>query len=1154
MQPRDALEQQRREIETRLSANRTPFEDIPLTASSPYLPQGALLGFLAECAAQELGLSTPYASAMLEEGLSGGLLGPAPKSWPDRSLRWYNALRRWLGSVGRRSDEQGLYRERTHALRAYLAREHAPQIETQYARTRRFLLNSPPIVQLEVGLTGRAVEFAPYDHQRSEAGRLLRSGEGMCAFDTGVGKTLVGILTTLLFVEKRGVRRPLILVPGGSLAKWAGDFAAAFPGRPLHLVGLRRDADGSYVDTPGAAPVWAAIGGMRTLAPGVPTLIGFDAFERLEIGDGLKLGLLEDLYFKGGGVPPHLKPETLGHQDFAEYTRLKVAALLACGELDAEALSSAEVLLTVLEGEVRSLEEAVKSDPRDESLKSARARKRERRAYYKWLSFGARALSSRAEAPPLLWEDLGVDFVCVDEAHHFKALFPGGKQARVKYLGASDRTSQRATDLYFKLKEMQRRTGGAGTVLLDATPLDNSPLDLYNLLSLLHDHPLSAVGVDSIESYLQRYGDLEEAPAYDLHGELVSQKTFKGFRNLRELRSLLEKRVRYLSHERAGLSVPRVVPEFRMLPPSAEQDAVLDRIVGDPAWAAGAFLGVALPPAGTPQYAQLAQRYHLASLHLMQRCELDLEMLYPHSHRGHVSHKVEALLQEAHRRIRDGENLLIFCDLKDMPNPQNPDKPNPHGYSFHDKLRALLCQRIGLETSQVALINADATPGGASKLGVSRALEAGELRVVIGNQSMRESLDLQHGVGAILHLDVPWNAAKLTQRHGRVRRPGNPRSEVASIFFLGAAGLDAFMVDTLAGKERWGEQFRYGDCDHLESAAYESIPTRERVLALRLRDPLEREKVLSELDARKAHLEAAKARLLLLEELRATQEAGAQLTRLRSQSKLLEPKERGTPTPQEDSKMEALQARVQHGWSVLRQSAEFADLPAQLEVEHLAFEPFAGLVLYPGLVGKLTTPDRTLERARVERVDSRGRSVTFAEVDLVTVKSELKIGYARLEGVGWSALDPAELTLQALRERGLKREVRGGLARYRPPEASVQVALLAHLLEARATQALRPDGTRVSLPALENREGLLERREAAFERAQSEGPQLTLALPQHKSAARTVLEQLSKELRSQGSAPRGLLWAAQQHSLGKLLSQHGFEFEFERSSGELRLC
>ena len=84
----------------------------------------------------------------------------------------------------------------------------------------------------------------------------------------------------------------------------------------------------------------------------------------------------------------------------------------------------------------------------------------------------------------LKFEDLGVDYLFVDEAHAYKNLFLFTKMNNVA--GISTAASQRASDLKLKCEYLQELHGSdRGIVFATGTPISNSMTEMYTMQTYL---------------------------------------------------------------------------------------------------------------------------------------------------------------------------------------------------------------------------------------------------------------------------------------------------------------------------------------------------------------------------------------------------------------------------------------------------------------------------------------------------------------------------------------------------------------------------------------------------------------------------------------------------------------------------------------------
>ena len=145
----------------------------------------------------------------------------------------------------------------------------------------------------------------------------------------------------------------------------------------------------------------------------------------------------------------------------------------------------------------------------------------------------------------LFLEDMNIDSLVADEAHIFKnAVNPvKGNYDRVKYFSTPP-ASAIGTDLlaktyYIKEKNLSKD----GILALTATPLTNSPLEIYSVLSLVIGQYFinKLLSVNSLNDFLTLFCMVENQEDYSVDGDLKNFDIFKGINNLKMLRSVLFK-------------------------------------------------------------------------------------------------------------------------------------------------------------------------------------------------------------------------------------------------------------------------------------------------------------------------------------------------------------------------------------------------------------------------------------------------------------------------------------------------------------------------------------------------------------------------------------------------------------------------------------
>ena len=83
----------------------------------------------------------------------------------------------------------------------------------------------------------------------------------------------------------------------------------------------------------------------------------------------------------------------------------------------------------------------------------------------------------------LVFDELGVDHIFIDEAHYFKNLETPTKMDRVA--GIQTGGSERAFDLYMKARYLEERHHGHGVTFATGTPISNTMVELYTMQRFL---------------------------------------------------------------------------------------------------------------------------------------------------------------------------------------------------------------------------------------------------------------------------------------------------------------------------------------------------------------------------------------------------------------------------------------------------------------------------------------------------------------------------------------------------------------------------------------------------------------------------------------------------------------------------------------------
>ena len=109
------------------------------------------------------------------------------------------------------------------------------------------------------------------------------------------------------------------------------------------------------------------------------------------------------------------------------------------------------------------------------------------------------------------YENLGIDFLLVDEAHYFKNLaLPATTEGM-----ALGKPSKRATDLDIKILTTRERTGRDNVVcLFTATPISNSMREMYVFQHYLMPKRLEQIGLGAADAWAANFIRFESRPRW----------------------------------------------------------------------------------------------------------------------------------------------------------------------------------------------------------------------------------------------------------------------------------------------------------------------------------------------------------------------------------------------------------------------------------------------------------------------------------------------------------------------------------------------------------------------------------------------------------------------------------------------------------------
>src|SRR5260370_5131967 len=137
----------------------------------------------------------------------------------------------------------------------------------------------------------------------------------------------------------------------------------------------------------------------------------------------------------------------------------------------------------------------------------------------------------------LVFDELGVDHVFIDEAHYFKNLETPTKMERVA--GIQTGGSERAFDIFMKARYLHEQHPGHGVTFATGTPISNTMVEMYTMQRFLAPEGLRSRGLEHFDAWAATFGEVIDTMEISPDGAgLRPRSRFARFTNLPELQQM----------------------------------------------------------------------------------------------------------------------------------------------------------------------------------------------------------------------------------------------------------------------------------------------------------------------------------------------------------------------------------------------------------------------------------------------------------------------------------------------------------------------------------------------------------------------------------------------------------------------------------------
>ncbi|MFH0403089.1 SNF2-related protein [Streptococcus sp. A23] len=344
------------------------------------------------------------------------------------------------------------------------------------------------------------------------------------------------------------------------------------------------------------------------------------------------------------------------------------------------------------------------------------------------------------------FENLGIDFLFVDEAHHFKNIRPITGLGNVA--GITNTTSKKNVDMEMKVRQVQAEHGDRNVVFATGTPVSNSISELFTMMNYIQPDVLERYQVSNFDSWVGAFGNIENSMELAPTGDKYQpKKRFKKFVNLPELMRIYKETADIQTSDMLDLPVP----EAKIIAVESELTQAQKYYLEELVERSDAIKSGSVDPSRDNMLKITGEARKLA---------IDMRLIDP-VYTLSDNQKILQVVDNVERIYLEGAGekatQMIFSDI-------GTPKSKEEGFDVYNELKALLVER-GIPKEEIAFVHDANTDE--KKNSLSRNVNSGEVRILMAStEKGGTGLNVQSRMKAVHHLDVPWRPSDV----GRILR------------------------------------------------------------------------------------------------------------------------------------------------------------------------------------------------------------------------------------------------------------------------------------------------------------------------------------------------------------------------------------------------
>ena len=342
----------------------------------------------------------------------------------------------------------------------------------------------------------------------------------------------------------------------------------------------------------------------------------------------------------------------------------------------------------------------------------------------------------------ITFEELGCDFLFVDEAHNYKNLAVFSKMNNVAGVNANA-NSQKAFDMEMKCRYLQELHNGGGVVFATGTPISNSITELFVWQYLLQKQTLDDMNIGYFDNWASVFGVITQSIEVKPSGDGFRPRTrFSNFVNLNELCNLFGEVFDIAKTADMNLKLPAIQngkPEMIICEKSPEQELQTDA-------------GIERARRIEAKMVQPDEDNMLAVCTYMTKVALDARIIDPEAEEydgGKVALCAEKIIEI--NKANPGTAQAVFCDT---------NTPKKDAFSVYQALRERLVRSDEFAENEIAFVHDAANDK--QRLAMFEKVNNAEIKIIIGSTGkLGTGVNIQRKLSALHHLDAPYRPSEV---------------------------------------------------------------------------------------------------------------------------------------------------------------------------------------------------------------------------------------------------------------------------------------------------------------------------------------------------------------------------------------------------------